>query len=382
MSYPRRRPNYDDELVSKTLHVDQKRFYIDLKENSYGQFVKIIESNSNRGTGKHRVIIPQEMFRDFLAVLAEYVELNRTTGNGSGSSESSERIQSEVITNDRKTLYVDLRRNSRGKFLKVTEQNGREDDERPQVIVPSEGLEVLCDVIADILGIQPDRRDRGDPRDRREGRERREPRDREVRERREPRGERRDQRDQPRNPHEPRPPREPRREPREGRKKEQRQEAESGPASEGAEQTNSSETDPKSKPAGAGPIPNGEVAEETDEVDPDLPPSVEVISERKRFYFDVKRNDMGVFLQISEVADSLDSHVVTRRRRRHINIPHLSWGSCQKAFEKVLEDLPYEPPPDPPEEPEVLVENGEVSDPPDKQETEPEPPAAVTAPET
>ena len=48
-----------------------------------------------------------------------------------------------------------------------------------------------------------------------------------------------------------------------------------------------------------------------DEVDPDLPPSVEVISERKRFYFDVKRNDMGVFLQISEVADSLDSHVVS-----------------------------------------------------------------------
>ena len=60
----RRRPNYDgkqtiimccccccccycccclDELISKTLHVDQKRFYIDLKENGFGKFIKIIE---------------------------------------------------------------------------------------------------------------------------------------------------------------------------------------------------------------------------------------------------------------------------------------------------------------------------------------------------
>ena len=34
-----------DELISKTLHVDQKKFYIDLKENSFGKFIKIIEVN-------------------------------------------------------------------------------------------------------------------------------------------------------------------------------------------------------------------------------------------------------------------------------------------------------------------------------------------------
>ena len=36
-----------DELISKTLHVDQKKFYIDLKENSFGKFIKIIEVNNN-----------------------------------------------------------------------------------------------------------------------------------------------------------------------------------------------------------------------------------------------------------------------------------------------------------------------------------------------
>ena len=35
-----------DELISKTLHVDQKKFYIDLKENSFGKFIKIIEVNN------------------------------------------------------------------------------------------------------------------------------------------------------------------------------------------------------------------------------------------------------------------------------------------------------------------------------------------------
>ncbi|KAI6649114.1 hypothetical protein LOD99_6835 [Oopsacas minuta] len=390
---PRRRPNYDDELISKTLHVDQKRFYIDLKENGFGKFIKIIESNQNRGSGRNRVIIPQELFQEFIDVLTQYVDILEKDSNDTGENgpaDSSERIETQKITNERKTLYIDLRKNNRGKFLKVTEQSPRNGEERTQVIVPSEGLEVLRDVIGEILRVAspPQRSRERDPRERdpreRDPRER-DPRERDPRDPRDQRGNRRDIRDnrpEPREGRDPRdyrgdrrgereyrePPRE-RREPREYRErnKRPRREVENGTAPPPAEATEGGDSDPKPKPAISNPTVNPGNHEETESssIDETLPATIEVRSKRKRFYFDARRNEMGVFLQVSEV---------TRRRRRHINIPHVSWQSCQRALETMLEQLPYEAPEEVPvvsEEPDPLLE--EAKDEPPSSDPQPNP---------
>ena len=38
----------EEELASKTLHIQSKRFYLDVKQNRRGRFIKIAEVNNNR----------------------------------------------------------------------------------------------------------------------------------------------------------------------------------------------------------------------------------------------------------------------------------------------------------------------------------------------
>lgn len=53
-------------------------------------------------------------------------------------------LKSEKITVERKQFYFDLKENSRGKFLKITEDvNGRRDT----IIIPAPGLADFADVI-------------------------------------------------------------------------------------------------------------------------------------------------------------------------------------------------------------------------------------------
>ena len=63
--------NNDAELMSKTLQVEQKLFYFDLKENPWGQYLKISEKTSGSWS---TIIVPINGVAWFLDLFNYYVD--------------------------------------------------------------------------------------------------------------------------------------------------------------------------------------------------------------------------------------------------------------------------------------------------------------------
>lgn len=64
-----------DPLASEKLTIDRKIFFLDLKENQRGRFLKITEDVGGR---RDTIMLPATAFRDFAAAFARLVELERT----------------------------------------------------------------------------------------------------------------------------------------------------------------------------------------------------------------------------------------------------------------------------------------------------------------
>ncbi|CAH3023781.1 unnamed protein product [Porites evermanni] len=61
----------DTELFSKSLKIQSKRFYVDVKQNRRGKFIKIAEVSVNR-SGKSKVIFTMGVARDFCTKLTAF----------------------------------------------------------------------------------------------------------------------------------------------------------------------------------------------------------------------------------------------------------------------------------------------------------------------
>jgi hypothetical protein len=68
-----RMPN--DPLASEKITVDRKIFFLDLKENNRGRFLKITEDVGGR---RDTIMLPAEAFADFSAALQRLTELEKS----------------------------------------------------------------------------------------------------------------------------------------------------------------------------------------------------------------------------------------------------------------------------------------------------------------
>ena len=64
-----------DPLASEKVVIDRKIFFLDLKENQRGRFLKITEDVGGR---RDTIMLPATAFRDFAAEFARLEELERT----------------------------------------------------------------------------------------------------------------------------------------------------------------------------------------------------------------------------------------------------------------------------------------------------------------
>lgn len=64
-----------DPLVSEKINVDRKIFFLDLKENQRGRFLKITEDVGGR---RDTIMVPVEAFREFQEALSRIVEFEKT----------------------------------------------------------------------------------------------------------------------------------------------------------------------------------------------------------------------------------------------------------------------------------------------------------------
>ncbi|KAL7836838.1 hypothetical protein AOLI_G00281220 [Acnodon oligacanthus] len=121
------------ELASKRLDIQNKRFYLDVKQNSKGRFIKIAEVGA--GGSKSRLTLSMSVaaeFRDYLGDFIEhYAQLGPSTpeqiAQSSGGDDGGPRraLKSEFLVRENRKYYLDLKENQRGRFLRIRQTVNR-----------------------------------------------------------------------------------------------------------------------------------------------------------------------------------------------------------------------------------------------------------------
>ncbi|XP_038678609.1 transcription factor Pur-alpha 1-like [Tripterygium wilfordii] len=128
----------DVELLCKTLQVEHKLFYFDLKENPRGRYLKISEKTS---ATRSTIIVPFSGISWFLDLFNYYV------------NSDDQDVCSKELQLDTKVFYFDIGENRRGRFLKVSEASVSRN--RSTIIVPAgntqdEGWAAFRNILAEI----------------------------------------------------------------------------------------------------------------------------------------------------------------------------------------------------------------------------------------
>ena len=99
--------NGGGDLASRTLVLESKRFYLDVKENARGRFIKMAEISSDGRKNQILMTIPTAaQFRKHLeSMIAFYHGLEAVDPNNLTQGE----LRSEVIIKEDKKYHVDLK---------------------------------------------------------------------------------------------------------------------------------------------------------------------------------------------------------------------------------------------------------------------------------
>ncbi|VDN18878.1 unnamed protein product [Gongylonema pulchrum] len=120
----RRPPHGEQELASKMLQVQSKRFYVDVKQNNRGRFIKLAEVGL--GGRKSRLILSMSAavaFRDHLDRFVKFFD-GLASGEEPIISENGQ-LRSEIIVHESRRYYLDLKENQRGRYLRVSQTVSR-----------------------------------------------------------------------------------------------------------------------------------------------------------------------------------------------------------------------------------------------------------------
>ncbi|XP_057675631.1 transcriptional regulator protein Pur-beta [Corythoichthys intestinalis] len=121
------------ELASKRLDIQNKRFYLDVKQNSKGRFIKIAEVGA--GGSKSRLTLSLSVaaeVRDYLGDFIEhYAQLGPSSpeqiAQASAGDDGGPRraLKSEFLVRENRKYYLDLKENQRGRFLRIRQTLNR-----------------------------------------------------------------------------------------------------------------------------------------------------------------------------------------------------------------------------------------------------------------
>uniref|UniRef100_G3N8E0 Purine rich element binding protein B n=1 Tax=Gasterosteus aculeatus TaxID=69293 RepID=G3N8E0_GASAC len=149
------------ELASKRLDIQNKRFYLDVKQNSKGRFIKIAEVGA--GGSKSRLTLSLSVaaeFRDYLGDFIEhYAQLGpsspeqiaqATAGEDGGPRRA---LKSEFLVRENRKYYLDLKENQRGRFLRIRQTVNRGPGmlSGQTIALPAQGLIEFRDALAKLI---------------------------------------------------------------------------------------------------------------------------------------------------------------------------------------------------------------------------------------
>ncbi|EDV28615.1 uncharacterized protein TRIADDRAFT_51711 [Trichoplax adhaerens] len=163
-----------DDLASKTLHIQAKRFYLDVKQNRGGRFIKVAERYRQEETEKKtswksgssstvhtidrvasngsrsQITFGMTLGKDIRDQLDDFADFYASLDPGNRNEEGeSGNLKSGVIRKGEKWYYLDLKENPRGKFLRISQvlrYGGRN-----QIALPAQGIAEMKDALSDLL---------------------------------------------------------------------------------------------------------------------------------------------------------------------------------------------------------------------------------------
>ncbi|CAK8683118.1 transcriptional regulator protein Pur-beta-like [Clavelina lepadiformis] len=149
-----------EELASKMVYIQNKRFYLDVKQNSRGRFIKIAEVTP--GGHKNRLTLSMSIAHEFRNILGDFIEHYSTLGPTNPDEPPPEdrraSLKTERITRDNKRYFLDLKENQRGRFLRVRQQQAfsqYNQDGRPmnppQIALPAQGMVEFRDALTGLI---------------------------------------------------------------------------------------------------------------------------------------------------------------------------------------------------------------------------------------
>lgn len=142
---------HEEELATKMLQIQSKRFYLDVKQNRRGRFMKIAEVGA--GGKKSRLLLSMITAAEFRDHLTDFSEHYASLGPPSQDNPPEDgKLKSEIIVKDNRRYYLDLKENQRGRFLRVSQTNPRRNQGgRSQIAIPAQGLIEFRDALTDLL---------------------------------------------------------------------------------------------------------------------------------------------------------------------------------------------------------------------------------------
>ncbi|XP_054746679.1 transcriptional activator protein Pur-alpha isoform X2 [Anastrepha obliqua] len=143
----------EQELATKMLQIQSKRFYLDVKQNRRGRFIKVAEIGADgRRSQVYLALSTAAEFRDHLSTFSDYyASLVKFTGppNPDNLPEDG-KLKSEMMIKDNRRYYLDLKENARGRFLRVSQTITR-GGPRSQIAIPAQGMIEFRDALTDLL---------------------------------------------------------------------------------------------------------------------------------------------------------------------------------------------------------------------------------------
>jgi len=141
-----------DELASKSLRIQSKRYYVDVKQNSRGRFVKLVEGLPNGN--KNRISFPMSTVpevRDKLSSFADFyaaMEPSSHTEDEDDRDMSRHSLKSEDIRAGQRRIYFDLKENKRGVYLRIS-STAQYSSQRHTLALPAQGIVDVRNVLTE-----------------------------------------------------------------------------------------------------------------------------------------------------------------------------------------------------------------------------------------
>uniref|UniRef100_A0A8D3DNV1 Purine-rich element-binding protein gamma n=1 Tax=Scophthalmus maximus TaxID=52904 RepID=A0A8D3DNV1_SCOMX len=179
----RRRPQQQQpgsdiqELASKRVDIQKKRFYLDVKQSVRGRFLKIAEVWIGRGRHdnirKSKLTLSMSMapalryclgdFIDYYARIGAPAEQRHAAPSPSGSAVSDDHahrvLKSDFIERDNRKYFLDLKENQRGRFLRIRQTVSKGHGTmgyygqgiEQTIVLPAQGLIEFRDALSQLI---------------------------------------------------------------------------------------------------------------------------------------------------------------------------------------------------------------------------------------